>query len=193
MPLSSDPAKRAQQLGNLRRGLSDDPAVAERQKANLRPAPPAPVGNSRGWVSGGRSELLLRDVEHEVAELAAAFGDAAPVRDPDGRLPAADIIAVEVAARCLKRYRHLSAHNDLHGRLDEKTGNLKPAAVYELQAERQLHDALDRLGMNPMARSKLGLNLARTHRSLEDEIAEGREAWKRRGSIDSTAAEDGTS
>lgn len=107
MPLSSDPERRRRQLQNLRRAPSDDPAVADRQRQNLRPAPPAPAGNARALVHGGRSELLLRDVEAEVAELAAALGDAAPVRDPDGGLPAADLIAVEAAARALKRYRHL--------------------------------------------------------------------------------------
>jgi P27 family predicted phage terminase small subunit len=154
--------------------------------ANLRAAPPAPAGHTRSLIHGGRSELLLRDVEREVAELAAAMGDAAPVRDPDGGLPAADVIAVETAARALKRYRRLAAWLDTHGRIKEKTGNVKPAAELEIRAERQLTEALDRLGMNPMARSRLGLNLARTHRTLEEELVAGREAWE---SIDGTAEE----
>ncbi len=79
MPRSSDPAKAAWQDQNLRRGLSDDPAVRERQLQNLRPAPPAPKDNQRRLVHGGRSEVLLRDVEAEVAEIAAALGDVAPI------------------------------------------------------------------------------------------------------------------
>ena len=55
--------------------MSDDPEKRERQLRNLRPAPPAPAGNSRALVHGGRSELLLRDIEDEVAELAAALSD----------------------------------------------------------------------------------------------------------------------
>lgn len=128
--------------------------------------------------------MLLRDVEAEVAELAAALGDAAPVRDPDGGLPAADLIAVEAAARALKRWRHLSAWLDAHGRLVERDGSVKPAAELELRAERQLNDALDRLGMNPMARSKLGLNLAR---SQQFDLAK---LWADADVVDGTVADD---
>lgn len=158
--------------------------------ANLRSAPPAPLGHTRSLIHGGRSELLLRDVDAEVRELMDALGDAAPVRDPDGNLPPADVVAVEVAARALKRYRHLSSWLDAHGRIKEKTGGVKAAAELELRAERQLTDALDRLAMHPMARSKLGLVLARTHRTLEDEIADGRDAWEREP-VDATAVDDG--
>jgi len=184
VPLSNDPERRRRQLSNLRRAPSDDPVKRDRQLANLRPAPPAPAGNSRRMVHGGRSELLLRDVEAEVAELAAALGDTAPVRDPDGGLPIADVIAVEAAARALKRYRHLAAWLDAHGRIEERTGNVKPAADLELRAERQLNDALDRLGMNPMARSKLGLNIAR---SQQFDLAR---AWAEADVVDGTVAGD---
>ncbi len=42
--------------------------------------------------------------------------------------------------------------------------------------------------MTPASRAKLGLDLARTHRTLEDEIADGREAWERRKAIDAEEA-----
>lgn len=83
------------------------------------------------------------------------------MRDPDGGLPAADTIEVELAAVALKRWRHLRQWLDLHGRIDGK-GEVKNAARLEVTAENQLHRALDNLGMSPMARSKLGLNIART-------------------------------
>jgi len=73
-------------LANLRRGQTSVP----RNQHNLR--------------HGATSELLLRDVSAEVRELYDALAEAAPVRDPDGSLPAADVIAVERAARALKRY-----------------------------------------------------------------------------------------
>lgn len=158
--------------------LSDDPAKRARQLANLRPATPAPIGNRRRLTHGGRSELLLRDVEAEVAELRDAFADAAPVRDLDGSAPAADTAALEVAARALKRYRHLSGWLDLHGRLDDR-GGVRPAAELELKAERQLTAALDSLGMTPRSRVALGLDLARTRASLDEEMAAGREVWQR--------------
>ena len=169
--------------------LSSDPVKRERQLANLRAAPPAPPGHTRSLVHGGRSELLVRDVEVEVRELMDALGAAAPVRDQDGGLPAADVVVVEAAARALKRWRHLSAWLDAHGRLEEKTGDVKPAAELELKAERQLHEALDRLGMNPSARSKLGLNLARAA-TLGEVLAEGGEAWRRNADRGSEAKSD---
>lgn len=161
MPLSTDPVKRARQLANLRAA-----------------PPPPPAGNSRALVHGGTSALLVRDVEDEVRALMDALGAAAPVRDPDGSLPAADVVAVEAAARALKRWRHLSQWCDAHGRIKERTGSVKPAAELEVKAEHQLHQALDRLGLNPSARSKLGLNLARAA-TLGDALAEGGEAWRR--------------
>jgi hypothetical protein len=108
--------------------------------ANLRSAPPAPLGHTRSLIHGGRSEVLLRDVDAEVRELMDALGEAAPVRE-DGHLPVADVVAVEVAARALKRYRHLASWLDAHGRIKEKTGGVKSAAELELRAERQLTDA----------------------------------------------------
>ena len=121
-----------------------------------------PPGSTLALKHGYRSETLVRDVEAEVRELMDALAASAPVRDPDGSLPAADVVAVEAAARALKRWRSVSAWCDMHGRIDEKTGAEKPAAGLELRAEAALARALDSLGMSPMARSKLGLNIART-------------------------------
>jgi len=50
----------------------------------------------------------------------------------------------------------------MHGRIEEKTGAVKEAAHYEVKAEAELGRALDALGMSPMARSRLGLNLAQS-------------------------------
>ena len=82
------------------------------------------------------------------------------MRDSDGGLPGADIIAIEAAARALKRWRSVSAWCDMHGRVDPKTHEVRPAARYELEGERALQRCLESLGMSPMARSKLGLNIA---------------------------------
>jgi hypothetical protein len=142
-PVGGGGARHPASLANLRRGVTV-----------------APPGNDRALTHGFRSDALTKDVEREVAELQQALADAAPVRDPDGSLPVADTVAVEAAARALKRYRHVSGWCDLHGRVDDK-GEVKAAAHYEVTAENQLHRALDSLGMNPAARSKLGLNIAR--------------------------------
>lgn len=129
--------------------------------ANLIKPPPATIGNTRAMTHGFRSAALVADVAAETLELMAALAEAAPVRDSDGGLPAADTVAIETAARALKRYRAVCAWLDLHGRLDDK-GNVKEAARYELAGERALGRALDVLGMNPQSRVRLGLNLART-------------------------------
>lgn len=176
MPLSGDPTKRARQLANLRRGGVD--AV-----------PGVPSGRLQ---HGGRSELLFRDVEAEILELTEALAEAAPVKDPDGTTPAADSIALETAARALKRYRHLANWCDLHGRLDPKSGQVQPAAEYELRAERQLTVALDTLGMTPTARARLGLALARTAGAVEDaeSVRAARERLDRRAATIETGGEE---
>ncbi len=134
--------------------------------ANLRRPLAAPGGNTRAMTHGFRSQALVRDVEAEVRELMDALAEGAPVREADGSLPLSDVVAVEAAARALKRWRSVSGWCDLHGRLDSK-GEVRQAARYEVTAENQLHRALDSLGMSPMARSKLGLNIARAAGSFD--------------------------
>jgi hypothetical protein len=147
-------------------GLSGDPAARERQLANLRRGGPVQPGNANRLVHGGWSRALVADVSDEVAELMAALGDVAPVRDYDGRLPAADLIAVERAARLLRRYRALDAWLDLHGVIDDKTGAEKPAARLAHDVGESLGRALEALGMDPRSRAKLGLDLVRRDAEL---------------------------
>lgn len=147
--------------------LSKDPDKRARQLANLRPAPPAPLGHTRTLIHGGRAEALYRDVDAETRELIDMLGDTAPVREPNGTLPAADAAMLEVAARLLRRYRRVSGWLDLHGRISE-AGEVKPAADLETRIERQLVDALAALGMTAASRIKLGVDLVRTAASAED-------------------------
>jgi hypothetical protein len=161
--------------------------------ANLVPGGPnrsavATPGNQRGLTHGGRSELLLRDIETEVRELLDALAEAAPVKEADGTLPAADVVAVERAARALKRYRSVSGWLDMHGRLDEK-GKVRDAANLELACERELGRCLDDLGMTPTSRSKLGLRLVQVRAAAEEE-AEHRAARER---LDRRRIENGAS
>jgi hypothetical protein len=128
--------------------------------ANLRNR--LPEGNTAAMTHGFRSEALVRDVEGEVRELMDALAEGAPVREADGSVPTADTVAIEAAARALKRYRSVNAYCEMYGRFDEKTGEVKSCARYELEGERALQRCLDSLGMSPMARSRLGLNIART-------------------------------
>jgi hypothetical protein len=124
-------------LANLRRGVTT-----------------APPGNTRAVTYGGYSEQLVADVSAEVRELMDVMAQDAPIQDR------ADTIAFEKAARALKRWRHVVGWCDLHGRLDAK-GEPTSAARYEVTAENQLQRDLDVLGLNPAARAKLGLDIAR--------------------------------
>jgi hypothetical protein len=97
-----------------------------------------------------------------VLEVRAALAASAPVRDQAGDLPAADEATVELAARAVCRVRRVDAWCDLHGYLDERTGDVKPAVRYLEEATRTANRLLGSLGMNPRERAKLGLTLQRS-------------------------------
>lgn len=154
--------------------ISQDPAARKRQIANLRRGGPALPGvPSNRLAHGGRSELLFRDVEVEIRELMDALGESVSLRE-NGNVPEADLVAIEKCARALKRYRHLSAHCDVYGRIDPKTHEVRSAARYELEAERALSSALDDLGLSPVSRTRLALDLQKLglSRTGEDPTAE---------------------
>lgn len=150
---------------------SDDPAKRERQMSNLQPG--QHVGNlvpGAGQAAraadtlrhGAYSRRLTENVEEEVSELMDALADTAPVRAADGGLPCHDVIAVEALARTLRRWRAVEAWLDLHGILDERTGEPKPAAKLAGDLHGRLVRGLEGMGMTPKARAALGLDLART-------------------------------
>jgi hypothetical protein len=99
-------------------------------------------------------------VSEVVLEIRDALADAAPVRDQAGELPAADEATV-LAARALCRVRRVEAWCDMHGYLDERTGDVKPAVRYLEQATRTANELLASLGMNPRSRMRLGVDLQR--------------------------------
>lgn len=140
---------------------SRDPDKARRQLANLRPAPRAPRGNVRTLRHGGRATAATLPVSEVVLELRDTLAAAAPVRDHAGDLPAADEATVELAARALCRVRRVEAWCDVHGYLDEKTGDVKPAVRYLEEATRTADRLLGSLGMNPRERARLGVDLVR--------------------------------
>ena len=113
----------------------------------------------------------------DLLEIIDAIAATAPVRDSDGGLPPVDQVAVEIAARALKRYRSVVTWHDMHGRINDK-GEERSSARYELDAERQLMRALDALGMSPAARARLGVDLARSA-SLLDQATSMRAAGDR--------------
>ena len=140
--------------------VSRDPQRRAAQLANLHAVPPASTG--RPPSHGGYSAVLVANVDDEIRELRDALAETAPLRDADGGgLPAADIVAFERAARALRRYRAVDTWVSLHGALDERTGEVKPAARLADELGRSLDAILPQLGLTPAGRMKLGLDVAR--------------------------------
>jgi hypothetical protein len=131
--------------------------------ANLKNQPPTPpLRNTRALKHGARATIPRDQLDAEIREIYEAFAQSVPVRDERGELPQADEGAVEIAARALKRWRGVVAWCETYGRFEEKSGEIKRAAEYEISCERRLHEALDVLGMNPASRLKMGLTVAQT-------------------------------
>jgi hypothetical protein len=143
MPMSKDPAARARSMKNLRNGKG------------------AQKGQQVGLKNGSRAKQPVGDIAAARQEMKEALADAAPLRDRDGNLPAADRIAVEVVAAALARYRFMQEHLE---RITPFTnGNrLRYQLVRELRrTEKQLMGELHELGMTPRGRAALGLDVAR--------------------------------
>jgi hypothetical protein len=147
MPLSSDPQKRANQLANLRAG--------GRSSTSWKP------GAAPHLVHGARSRRPPAVViDPIVEELRGALEADVPLRGPDGRAPAEDVYLIELAALGLLRVRRCAAFIDLHGDTDVH-GNLRPEVDALGRAIEGAARLLDRLGLSPTSRAKLGLTLVR--------------------------------
>ena len=142
-------------------GLSRHPARRRRQLANLQQPPPAPLGNQRARRHGAYAQIAADRLSAKSRVIYDALGADAPLRDEDGGLPAADHGVVALLAECLARLDDVSAYVVMHGVLDEK-GRVRPAAELEGRLRREANDYLQQLGMTPAARSRMGLDLART-------------------------------
>ena len=140
--------------------LSDREPARQRQLANLRPAPPAPLGNQRARRHGAYAAVARERLDAKVRELFDALSADAPLRDAFDELPAADAAAVRIAAEALCRLDDLAAYLRDHGLLDE-AGNVRSVVELESRLRREAADHLDALGMTPRSRAKLGVDTAR--------------------------------
>jgi hypothetical protein len=164
--------------------LSNVPERRERQLSNLTPGG-APVGNRRALKHGAYARIAERELEAKTLELFDALSEDAPVRAADGGLQAHDTLAVRMLAETLIRRERVQAEELAHGleiASGPRKGELRGIVQYGLRLDGQVIDLLDRLGMTPAARAKLGLDLARTRRTLEDEITAAAGAWDVDGS-----------
>lgn len=155
--------------------LSRDPAKRAAQLGNLRTVPP--VGPGRPAVHGGYASVAAEQLDAKAREVFAALASDAPVRDPDGGLPAADTVPVRLLAEVLCRLDSVSAYLNARGWQDD-AGQVRPAVEVERRLRQEALDLSEALGMTPRSRAKLGLALARTA-TLGDTMAAGAEAWRR--------------
>ena len=140
--------------------LSRDPGARERQLANLRRAPAAPVGNARALRHGGYAAIARDRLEAKQGEVFDALSADAPLRDASGDLPRHDAVQVALLAEVLCRIEDVNAYLAARGYLDGN-GNVRPAADLAGRMRREAADYLDALGMTPRSRAKLGLDLVR--------------------------------
>lgn len=160
MPLSRDDGKRGRQLANLRRGAG---------------AAGADVGNTRAVTHGAYARIAEAELEAKTREVFDALSSDAPVRAPDGGLPAHDSVVVRMFAEVMVRRERVRTEELRHG-LETRDGRIRGVVEYGLRLDAQALDYARELGMTPASRAKLGLDLARTHRTTLDDFIEGAES-----------------
>lgn len=141
--------------------LSRDPSARERQLANLRRAPAAPVGNTRALRHGGYAQVARERLDSKVREVFEAVGEDLPLRNADGGMPRHDAVAVRLLAENLCRVESVSAHLRDYGLFDQDTGEPRPALDLERRLRQEALDLAESLGLTPRSRAKLGLDLVR--------------------------------
>lgn len=150
--------------------------------ANLRPgAGRAGSGNTRRTEHGGYAVVARERLEAREREVADALSADAPLRNADGSLPAADAVLVHLLAQALCRLEDVAAHLRDRGLLDAD-GEMRAAVEVEAKLRREAADHAEALGMSPRARAKIGLDMLRAEREVEDSRAdrETRERLDRR-------------
>ena len=140
-------------------GLSSDPEAAERQLANLTPAPPAPEGNMRNLRHGARARSD-RHVAARAAELVAQVVDThhhlESVRDRAGVLRYCTILArIEQVYTWLDEQPHAVFEDARRGKTHPVYERLEK---WEAAADR----AEGRLAISPRARLELFQELPRS-------------------------------
>jgi hypothetical protein len=153
-PTSNVPERRAKQLANLQRG---GPSGAQ-------------PGNRRAWKHGVYAQITEAELDVRTRELFEAVGEMLPVRDADGGVPVSDVLVTRMLAETMIRRERVRVEELRHG-LEAPDGSLRGIVEYGLRLDERALALAKELGLTPASRAKLGLDLARTHRTLEDEIA----------------------
>jgi sigma-70-like protein len=146
-----------------------------------RPAPVAAAGpaNLRALRHGAHSPGL---VEGRARELVPVIFGCNPHLDGSRDGPAVFRYAV-LLARVERVYRWLGEQGDPVF-VDVEAGRAHGVFDRLERWERMASEAEQQLAVAPLTRARLGLDLMQARRSLDDELAEGREAWRRREAMD---------
>lgn len=131
------------------------------QLANLVPIGPPPVGNQRALKHGGAARIARDRLAARAADIFDALAESAPLRDGVDGLPVHDRAVVALLAECLCRLENVSSWLNENGLIDGK-GNVRPAAELERRLRTEAAGYMRDLGMTPLARARLGLDLQRT-------------------------------
>jgi hypothetical protein len=117
-----------------------------------------------------------------VREVFDAVSADVPVLAADGGLPAHDTIVVRQLAELLVRRERVRESELRHG-IEGKGGKLRGVVEFGLRLDGQILRLCEQLGMTPVSRARLGLDLVRAQsasdRMLADDLAASREAWER--------------
>lgn len=133
---------------------------------------PAPKGNKRGVNHGGMvtRKSHAAEMQAKQEELESALAADTPVRSPSGELPVHDKYIVRLLADVMVQFDNMSAFAREHGFLDERGDPLTFVKLYGEVADR-IARLLDKLGMTPASRAKLGLALVK-QATLAEAISE---------------------
>lgn len=144
--------------------------AVSRDPAPLQPWQRAPFtpGNEAGLRHGGYSPRKVDELTRSIVESLAGVADYLE-REP------AFAASVWGWARAEARLQLVSEWLDENGLLDAK-GRPRPAAALVVKLERQAQEARDRLGLSPLARARLGRDVAGARFDLARAWAQAAEA-----------------
>ncbi len=126
-----------------------------------RKATTAKKGNRKSVKHGAKAQVHPARIEEKARAIDKVLAEV-PVRNPDGRVPIHDRGVIEMLAVIRCRLEDVGAYLDEHGVINPKTGKPLSAGLWERRLQSQALRLEKELGMTPLSRSKLGVNLART-------------------------------
>lgn len=143
MPVSKDPAARARQVANLRRGVT-------------KPKPQAALKH------GARAKQPVGDLPAARKAIQEMLEAVPPLCEADGTPDKAYALAVRLVASEMARYDYIADYVDRVGPMTIH-GKLRYSPLRQLKMlEKSIMAHLRELGLTPLGRAALGLDIAQT-------------------------------